>query len=64
MNIGADARSAAMDIVSNKNMLETKAQVLESYNELKNRHNKIDKKSAKAKESKKESESDPDSDKE
>lgn len=64
MNIGADARSAAMDIVSNKNMLETKAQVLESYNELKNRHNKIDNKSAKAKESKKESESDPDSDKE
>lgn len=49
MNIGADVKSAAMDVVSNKAMLDTKARILEAYNKLKNRHNKIDKKSGKKK---------------
>ena len=40
-NIGADAISASMDIVSNKSMLETKSRVLEAYNALKNKHKKI-----------------------
>lgn len=43
-NIGADAISASMDIVSNKSMLETKSRVLEAYNALKNKHKKIESK--------------------
>lgn len=49
-HIGADAISAAMSVVDNKNMLETKARLLEAYNRLKNKHNKIDKKSKEDKE--------------
>lgn len=41
--IGSDAISAAIAVVENKNLVERKAQLLEAYNAMKGKHEKIDK---------------------